>query len=64
MDLDDQKAQDARVEKLWQTLDTQKQGHLDVNGLKKGLKKINHRWYLVAPSVNELTVSTSSPKCR
>ncbi|KAL8664915.1 MAG: hypothetical protein Q9202_002624 [Teloschistes flavicans] len=42
MDLDDQKAQDARVEKLWQTLDTQKQGHLDVNGLKKGLKKINH----------------------
>ncbi|KAL8692602.1 MAG: hypothetical protein Q9218_002418 [Villophora microphyllina] len=42
MELDHQKAQDARVEKLWQTLDTQKQGHLDAKGLKKGLKKIDH----------------------
>lgn len=43
MELGDQEAQDARVEKLWQTLDTQKQGHLDAKGLKKGLRKIDHR---------------------
>lgn len=43
MEIGDQKAQDARVQKLWQTLDTQNQGHLDVKGLKKGLKKIDHR---------------------
>ncbi|KAL8722133.1 MAG: hypothetical protein Q9225_001326 [Loekoesia sp. 1 TL-2023] len=42
MDINDQQAQDARVEKLWQTLDTQKEGRLDVKGLKKGLKKIDH----------------------
>lgn len=47
MDIDDQQAQDARVEKLWQTLDTQREGHLDVKGLKKGLRKIDHRRRLV-----------------
>ncbi|KAL9599489.1 MAG: hypothetical protein Q9219_003828 [cf. Caloplaca sp. 3 TL-2023] len=42
MNLDDQQTQDARAEKLWQKLDTQKEGHLDANGLKRGLKKIDH----------------------
>ncbi|KAL9000096.1 MAG: hypothetical protein Q9169_001171 [Polycauliona sp. 2 TL-2023] len=42
MDLDDEKAQVARVQKLWRTLDTQNQGHLDAKGLKKGLKIIDH----------------------
>ncbi|KAL8912548.1 MAG: hypothetical protein Q9171_002489 [Xanthocarpia ochracea] len=42
MDLGDEQAQDVRVEKLWQTLDTQKKGHLDARGLKRGLKKIDH----------------------
>lgn len=32
-----------RVAKLWETLDIKKEGHLDLNGLKKGLKKIDHR---------------------
>ena len=32
-----------RVAKLWETLDIRKDGHLDLNGLKKGLKKIDHR---------------------
>ena len=36
-------ALDARVEELWQTLDTRKEGHLDFNGLKKGLRKMDHR---------------------
>lgn len=34
---------DLRVEKLWETLDARRDGLLDLNGLKKGLKKIDHR---------------------
>lgn len=34
---------DERVARLWETLDTRKEGHIDLNGLKKGLKKIDHR---------------------
>ncbi|KAF7453697.1 calcium dependent mitochondrial carrier protein [Pyrenophora tritici-repentis] len=33
---------DARVDELWATLDTRKQGHLDLAGLKKGLRKLDH----------------------
>ena len=45
MDLDSesQSAQDARVEELWKKLDTRKQGYLDLEGLKRGLAKIDHR---------------------
>ncbi|KAL8906503.1 MAG: hypothetical protein Q9207_001989 [Kuettlingeria erythrocarpa] len=42
MEADQQKAQDTRVEKLWRTLDTQKEGRLDVEGLRRGLRKIDH----------------------
>jgi solute carrier family 25 phosphate transporter 23/24/25/41 len=35
--------QDARVDALWATLDTRKKGHLDLAGLKKGLRKLDHR---------------------
>jgi solute carrier family 25 phosphate transporter 23/24/25/41 len=34
---------DERVARLWETLDTRKEGHIDLAGLKKGLKKIDHR---------------------
>lgn len=34
---------DQRVAKLWETLDARKEGHIDLNGLRKGLKKIDHR---------------------
>jgi solute carrier family 25 phosphate transporter 23/24/25/41 len=33
----------ARVDQLWATLDTRKQGHLDLPALKKGLRKLDHR---------------------
>lgn len=33
---------DARVEELWSTLDLRKQGQLDLAGLKKGLRKLDH----------------------
>lgn len=42
MQRDDQQAQDKRVERLWKTLDTQNEGHLDIKGLRRGLKQIDH----------------------
>lgn len=43
MDLESQNSKDARVEKLWRKLDTENKGELDINGLRRGLRKINHR---------------------
>jgi len=43
MDGESQNAQDARVEQLWRALDTRKEGQLDLNGLKRGLRKMDHR---------------------
>ena len=34
---------DARVEKLWKTLDLAGKGYIDLSGLKKGLNKLDHR---------------------
>ena len=47
MDGEDQNAQDARVAKLWKSLDTRNEGRLNLNGLKQGLSNINHRLYHV-----------------
>jgi len=55
MDGDGQSAQDARVEKLWQTLDTCNEGQLNLDGLKKGLKKLDHRLFTRAISTLRLT---------
>lgn len=43
--MDDKRASvaDARVDELWATLDTRKQGNLDLPALKKGLRKLDHR---------------------
>lgn len=38
--------QAARVEKLWKALDTRNEGQLNLNGLKEGLTKIDHRSYI------------------
>ena len=43
MDTQSASVADARVDELWETLDTRKQGHLDLAGLKKGLRKLDHR---------------------
>ncbi len=56
MDGEDQTAQDARVNKLWKTLDTRNEGRLNLNGLKKGLSNINHRMYHPVLSSSFLTV--------
>lgn len=38
-----QNQRDKRVEELWQKLDPQNKGELDVKGLQKGLQRIDHR---------------------
>ena len=43
MDREPQLARDIRVQKLWEKLDTRQEGHLDLEGLKRGLKRIGHR---------------------
>lgn len=35
-------SRDARIEALWKRLDPQSKGELDINGLQKGLRKIDH----------------------
>ena len=43
MDGESEAARESRILSLWKKLDTNDQGTLDVEGLKKGLKKIDHR---------------------
>lgn len=43
MEGEDQRAQDERVKRLWQTLDTQNEGKLSLHGLRRGLHKLDHR---------------------
>lgn len=38
-----QNQRDKRVEELWKKLDPQGTGELDLKGLQKGLRKIDHR---------------------
>lgn len=42
MDRESQLARDARIIKLWGQLDTRNEGHLDLEGLRDGLRRINH----------------------
>ncbi|CAL5873364.1 uncharacterized protein PFLUO_LOCUS7636 [Penicillium psychrofluorescens] len=37
-----QDERDERVKQLWHSLDTRREGHVDLAGLKKGLKKVDH----------------------
>jgi len=37
-----QTSRDARIEALWEKLDPHGKGEIDVNGLRRGLKKIDH----------------------
>lgn len=64
---------DKRIRKLWETLDTRHEGHLDLKGFQRGLKRMDHREYLsdrdiphapelVAPTVIDHIISLE--KCR
>jgi len=35
-----------RIEELWRTLDTSGRGEIDFSGLRKGLRKMDHRQIL------------------
>jgi len=41
--LESQNQRDKRIEGLWRTLGPNKKGELDLKGLQKGLRKIDHR---------------------
>ena len=43
MELESQNQRDRRVEELWKKLDPQGTGELDLAGLQKGLRRIDHR---------------------
>lgn len=45
MEEETEKERDDRLEKLWNTLDTTGDGQIDIHGLKKGLKKMDHRLF-------------------
>lgn len=44
---EDKEELDARVKRLWRTLDTLKEGRLDAKGLRRGLESIDHRKYTI-----------------
>ncbi len=46
MDEETDKERDERLDKLWNTLDAGGDGQIDIKGLKKGLKKMDHRMKL------------------
>lgn len=54
--VESQNERDARIEDLWGRLDTGKSGELDLKGLKKGLRKIDHRGCICACLVEALTM--------
>ena len=43
MDGETAKERDERLENIWNILDSSGDGQIDINGLKKGLKKMDHR---------------------
>lgn len=43
MEAETEKQREERLEKLWKTLDSRGDGQIDINGLKKGLKRLDHR---------------------
>lgn len=46
-----QNQRDARVEDLWQNLDPKQTGAIDLKGLQRGLKRMNHRQSSLLPVV-------------
>lgn len=52
LDTESQFAKDARVRKLFETLDTKGAGYLDLKGLRDGLKRIDHRELPMLPCLS------------
>lgn len=43
MDGESHQDREKRIQGLWQILDPTGQGHVDIHGLRRGLKKMDHR---------------------
>ncbi len=54
-----QNERDKRVEVLWRKLDPQGKGELDLKGLQKGLRKIDHRQSLPMVSQSGLLAAAA-----
>lgn len=52
MEEETDKERDERLKKLWHTLDASGDGQIDIHGLKKGLKKMDHRMPASKTSAN------------
>jgi len=48
------KQRDQRIEELWRKLDPDHHGELDIKGLQKGLKRIDHRKKPTIPFLSQL----------
>ena len=65
-----QNERDRRVEELWRKLDPAGHGELDLKGLQKGLKRIDHRERFFGRPRSELLLMPAIPtphsheKCR
>ena len=57
-----QNQRDKRVEELWTKLDPQRHGELDLKGLQKGLRRIDHREPMPIANSKSLCVSSSIAK--
>ena len=43
MDGESHDDREKRLHELWRTLDPKQEGQIDIHGLRKGLKKMDHR---------------------
>ena len=63
MNDDDRAKQSARIEGLWSKLDPTHQGSVDRAALKEGLKRIDHRQFLIVLVQTLLSSIHSTSKC-
>ncbi|KAF2667540.1 calcium dependent mitochondrial carrier protein-like protein [Microthyrium microscopicum] len=54
MELESTNSQDARIEELFRELDVDKKGHIDLEDLHKGLKKIDHPMKNAEPMIEQI----------
>jgi Ca2+-binding EF-hand superfamily protein len=63
MDAESTNAQDARIEELFRALDVGKKGHLDLDNLRAGLKRIDHRMLARCIALATSADYNSAQKC-
>jgi hypothetical protein len=64
MESESQDEREARLQKLWKKLDTRDEGQIDLNGLKKGLRKMDHRGWPMLLLEEPYWLLSSLEECR